>query len=53
MVFDTLSFELVNRVGILTINKPESLNALNSKVLTELSIAVDQLKDRDDVDVII
>lgn len=53
MVFDTLSFELVNRVGILTINKPESLNALNSKVLTELSIAVDQLKDRDDVDVVI
>ncbi|MBF4695583.1 enoyl-CoA hydratase-related protein [Fusibacter ferrireducens] len=53
MVFDTLSFEMVNKIGILTINKPESLNALNTKVLKELSIAVDRVKEREDVDVLI
>lgn len=36
MTFQTISFHQEGRLGLLTIQRPESLNALNTKVLAEL-----------------
>jgi len=38
-----VEYELIDQVGILTINRPEALNALNSTVLTRLDQALDQI----------
>jgi len=40
-------------IGIVTINRPKALNALNSTVLDELSQAFDELAGRDEIKVII
>ena len=42
MAFVTL--EQRGHVGIMTIDRQEALNALNSQVLTDLDAAVDQVK---------
>ena len=42
MAFVTL--EKQEHIGILTINRPEALNALNSQVLSDLETAIDQVK---------
>lgn len=37
MDFDTLNFEIdANRVGIITLNRPDVLNAMNSRMMTEV-----------------
>ena len=36
MIFQYLQIELSNEVAVLTVNRPQALNALNSKVLNEL-----------------
>lgn len=41
MKFETLEFELVNSVGLLTIHRPKALNALNRQVMDELSQFLD------------
>lgn len=42
---ENLLVEKEQKTAILTINRPQSLNALNRSVLEELSTALDQLKD--------
>lgn len=39
---DTVKFEKKGRIGILTINRPQALNALNGQVLDELSAVIDE-----------
>lgn len=46
MSFETIKFENQSGVWTLTINRPESLNALNTKVLSELSQALEDLSQR-------
>ena len=42
-----VTYELTDNVAVLTVNRPEALNALNSAVLAELDAALDQvLADR-------
>ena len=36
-----LQFEMIGQVGLITINRPESLNAINSAVLSELAETLD------------
>ena len=43
MVYENLILEQNNSVAIITINRPESLNALNAKTIAELSSALDEL----------
>ncbi|MDO5017371.1 MAG: enoyl-CoA hydratase-related protein [Porphyromonas sp.] len=43
--FETLQFEVSGAIGTLTINRPEALNALSTKVLTELDEAIETLPD--------
>lgn len=45
--------EKKDHVGIMTLNRPDALNALNTEMLAEMSDAFDELAEDDDVRVII
>ena len=51
-----MSFVLTEKkdnVGVMTLNRPEALNALNSQVLADMSAAFDELQNDDEVRVIV
>ena len=43
-MFQTIKYEVKDQIAYLTINKPETLNALDGQVLSEISAAVDMIK---------
>lgn len=45
MTFETLLVEVHGRVGLITLNRPQALNALNTQVLDELNQALDQFEN--------
>ncbi|MFA7555706.1 MAG: enoyl-CoA hydratase-related protein [Spongiibacteraceae bacterium] len=47
MKFTTLLFEVTDRVGVLTVNRPDAMNALNAVVIDELSAFCDAVVDMD------
>lgn len=49
MKFETLSFTQNGPIGILTINRPQALNALNAQVVSELGSFVHDIKAHADV----
>lgn len=51
--FETLSFEKKNGIGILTITRPQALNALNKMVLKEFDAFLKQMREETDVRVLI
>ena len=53
MDFENLLLEIKNSVAILTINRPEKLNALNIETLAELKIAFNELRKDEKVKVVI
>lgn len=53
MEFENLLIEVEDGVGVVTINRPKALNALNRETLAELATAIDELSDEDDVQVIV
>ncbi|KPU26350.1 crotonase [Caloranaerobacter sp. TR13] len=53
MEYENLLLKKEGNICILTINRPKALNALNSKVLEELSNAVDQIEKDKDIYVVI
>ena len=44
MQFETLLLEIHERVGLITLNRPKALNALNTQLIAELNLALDQLE---------
>ena len=48
-----VKMEMDDRLAIVTINRPDSLNALNAAVLRELSMAIEHLSMAQDVGAII
>lgn len=44
MQFETLLLEVRGRVGLITLNRPQALNALNGQLIAELNLALDQLE---------
>lgn len=48
-----VNFEQQGAVAILTINRPEALNALNSQVLSDLDEAIAKVEAADDVHAVI
>lgn len=52
-MFDTLLFESKNRIGYVTINRPDKLNALNAKAKSELKQLFESLKSDESVEVVI
>ncbi len=52
-MFETILYESKNRIGYVTINRPDKLNALNAKAKKELKQLFESLKSDDSVDVVI
>lgn len=48
-ILQTLTYEKRNRVAVVTLNRPDVLNALNRHMLTELAKVVDQARLDDDI----
>jgi len=44
MAFETIILEKKGKVGLVTLNRPDALNALNSQVIEELGAALDELE---------
>ena len=53
MEYQKLIIEKQNRIGVVKINNPEALNALNTAILLELDQAFDELASDVEVDVIV
>lgn len=53
MTFDNLNIEVENKIATITINRPQSLNALNKNTIQDLSNAFDQLENNNTVRAII
>src|SRR5262249_22169389 len=53
MAFTVLTLEKQDRIGTLTLNRPEKLNALNPSLITEFVEAVDQVAGDPDIKVLI
>jgi enoyl-CoA hydratase len=45
MEFETLLVKIEGAVGIVTLNRPQALNALNSKMMDELTAVLDRFED--------
>jgi enoyl-CoA hydratase len=50
---DSIQVAMEDRLAVVTVNRPEALNALNSRVLRELSMAIEHLSMAADVGAII
>ena len=44
MIFDTIQLETHGRVGLITLNRPQALNALNAQLVSEVNQALDALE---------
>ena len=44
MQFETISLEKKNGVGLITLNRPKALNALNTQLIAEVNLALDDLE---------
>ena len=53
MKYKNIIFEVKDGVAIITFNRPEVLNALNDKLLKELSHALDEIAENEDIRVLI
>lgn len=53
MEYKNIIVEIKDNMGLIKMNRPEAMNALNSQTLGELKEAVSQLKDDDSVRVIV
>lgn len=49
MNFDTLLFDIENGTAIITVNRPEKLNALNKDVFTDLDDAMSEVLNNDEI----
>ena len=49
MNFETILFEIENGTAIITVNRPEKLNALNKDVFTDLDDAVSEVINNDEI----
>lgn len=48
-----IDIETIDGVGIVKVNRPDAMNALNSKVLKELDMAIDDIRKNDFVKVVV
>ncbi|NPV89396.1 MAG: short-chain-enoyl-CoA hydratase [Firmicutes bacterium] len=53
MAWNNVLLEKDGAVGILTVNRPKALNALNGDTLTEIALALDEIDKDDEIKVVI
>jgi enoyl-CoA hydratase len=53
MSYETLTYDVTDRIATITVNRPDKLNALNARVILELGLAVDAARASDDVGAIL
>lgn len=53
MDFQNLLFEVREGVGIITLNRPKALNALNSELLNEMGALLDDIAQNDEIRVVV
>jgi enoyl-CoA hydratase len=53
MPYELLLIDVADRVATVTVNRPDKLNALNSGILRELGVLLDELSSRADVGAVI
>ncbi|GLU37377.1 enoyl-CoA hydratase [Pseudomonas sp. NBRC 100443] len=53
MQYETLLAEVQGRVGLITLNRPKALNALNSQLIGELNLALDAFERNPDIGCIV
>lgn len=53
MAYETLLFEQKDRIGLVTLNRPERLNAASQKLVKEIRELFTELKERDDIGAVI
>ncbi len=53
MAYETILVEKKGRVGLVTLNRPQALNALNDQLIGELNHALDALEADDDIGAIV
>ncbi len=53
MSYETMTFEQEGPIGIITLRRPERLNAMNVQMLGELRLAIDHIRKDDTVRVVI
>jgi enoyl-CoA hydratase len=44
MAYETILLDIQGRVGLITLNRPQALNALNAQLIAELNLALDRLE---------
>jgi enoyl-CoA hydratase len=49
MTYETILNEVRGRVALITLNRPEALNALNAQIISELNHALDQIERNPDI----
>ena len=49
MAYETILVETRGNVGLITLNRPEALNALNGKLMDELTAVVDEMEADDNI----
>ncbi len=49
MSYEFLTLTAADRIGTLTVNRPDKLNALNDATIAELGRAIDEVRVRDDI----
>ena len=53
MSFETILTEKRDRVGLITLNRPTAMNALNSQLVREIGVALDQFQDDQDIGAVV
>ena len=49
MSYTTLTLEVSDRIAVLSVNRPDKLNALNDTTIQELGAAIEEIRNRDDI----
>ena len=53
MAFETIDYDRRGPIGVITLNRPQVLNAMNKQLLDDLDAALDQIEKDDDVRVVV
>lgn len=53
MDYQNLLFEMRDSIGLITLNRPKALNALNTALLTELGLLLDEIAKNDEIKAVV